>query len=94
MHVAMLEAEMPSNKPPGQFHRHTGAAPVIADPPMAEFMAQLGVPDAIVARFAREEFTLDVLLNYATKDDIAAIVPQAGLRAKFVHIAVYSMLTQ
>ena len=89
MHVAMLEADASGNKPSGQFHRNMSAAPVIADPPMVEFMTQLGIPDSIVSRFAKEEFTMDVLLNYATKEDIAAVVAQAGLRAKSVLMAIY-----
>ena len=54
------------------------------DPALVEFLSSINVPQATIALFCAEQFTLTLLIEHATYEDVTAIVKPIGLRRAYV----------
>jgi hypothetical protein len=55
-----------------------------SDPQLEDFLGKVGIPPTTTRVFIQEQFTLDILLNFATFEDLSSIVKPLGLRRKYV----------
>lgn len=61
------------------------ATVVEPDPALVEFLLAAGCSNDDVQRFVKEEFTLDVLLSSAGREDVAQVLPRLGPQLKVWH---------